>query len=95
MATKTEWNYIKLKSFYTAKEIINKLKRQPITDKALISKIHKELIQINSSKNTFQLKNGQRRSSRHGAGETNPTRNHEVSGSIPVLAQWVKDTALL
>ena len=26
---------------------------------------------------------------------TNPTRNHEVSGSIPDLTQWVKDPALL
>ena len=26
---------------------------------------------------------------------TNPTRNDEVSGSIPGLAQWVKDLALL
>ena len=25
---------------------------------------------------------------------TNPTRNHEVAGSVPVLAQWVNDAAL-
>ena len=31
------------------------------------------------------------RSSCCGTAETNPTRNHEVVGSIPGLAQWVTD----
>ena len=33
-------------------------------------------------------------SSCRGAVETNPTRKHEVAGSIPDLAQWVMDLAL-
>ena len=32
--------------------------------------------------------------SHHGAVETNPSRNHEVTDSIPGLDQWVKDPVL-
>ena len=33
-------------------------------------------------------------SSRHGAAEKNPTRNHEVVGLIPGVAQWAGNLAM-
>ena len=43
----------------------------------------------------YLLKLGKFRSSHRGTAEMNPTRNREVAGSIPDLAQRVKDPAWL
>jgi hypothetical protein len=53
-----KWDFIKLKSFCTTKEMVSKLKRQPterekifpsyISDKGLITRIYRELKKLNS-----------------------------------------------
>ena len=42
----------------------------------------------------LSIKSYKNRSSCCGSVETNSNRRYEVAGSIPVLAQWVKDPVL-
>ena len=70
-----KWDLIKIKSFFTTKETISKVKRQlsewekiianEATDKELISKIFKQLLQLNSRKINDPIKKWAKELSRH------------------------------
>ena len=66
-----KWDIIKLEGFCTAKEITNKVKRKPSeweeviarepTDREVIYKIYKQLIQLNTGKTNCPIKKWEKR----------------------------------